>query len=401
MARIAVIAAGNVGFHNPGMLTVDLAFDAMRKRLGHGVNVSWYSILHPAVLPTRGYVDERELPFQLKSISNNLHEVYEHDSVVFWGDFLHARHYIEQDATMGLVKFGVAADRDGARQLLYRSLFLRDAPDEVLSRTVLYGGTVLHNSQADYVDKDYNSAFTRLITKSRAVWMREPLSAAKIAHLRPNDVRSHFGTDAALLLRPGDLDILPTTGWAATISKGDVAGVFVGQRTEIPGWMRSFCEELADRLDVRLEWLPWLPAEPSPALGIEARTGRTTVGDLLAAVAGYKFVITDTYHLSLNAWRSGTPAVCIGSPQPAETPTGVLTLNDLKKHIFHLSYDAGDFYIPTERGKGDQWKVRLERVAQLLDRGYESVVDRIRLHAERSGDSLKIALESILGSALR
>lgn len=396
--RIAVVTAANPGYKNTGMVTVDLAFEAIRRRLGDGIRASWYSLYRPTVIPLRDYVRENDLPFRVQPLAENLDQLYEYDAVVFWGDFLHTRHYIEQDApTMSRI-LGLMSDREEARQLLHRSLLLRDAPEELLSRTVLYGGTILHNSQADYADRDYGSAFTRLITQSHSVWMREPISAAKVAHLREDEGSAHFGADAALLLRrPDDLAALPATGWAGMIPSNEVIGVYLGGRTEIPSWLPSFCRRLAARLDTRLEWLPWFDVATCGTLDIETRAGHYTVGDILASLSRYRLIITDTYHLCVNAWRSGTPVVCIGSPQPVDSSAGGFrSLNDLKKHVFHLAYDAGDFYVSTARGTSAQHREHFERLVQLLDGGFKPVVQRMHHHAERSEAALNQTLTSIL-----
>lgn len=54
MARVAVITAPNIGYRNTGMLTVDLAFEAMRRRMGDGVEASWYTLHLPQTVPLRG-----------------------------------------------------------------------------------------------------------------------------------------------------------------------------------------------------------------------------------------------------------------------------------------------------------------------------------------------------------
>ena len=119
-------------------------------------------------------------------------------------------------------------------------------------------------------------------------------------------------------------------------------GLFIGARTETPDWLPSFADAMADRLDTTLEWFPWLDID----------------------------------------WRSGTPAICIGTPSPGPAPYGFLSLSDLKKHVFHLGYDATDFYLST-RDEGEPVRqAKIEQIAQLLsDGGAPSIVARMRAHA--------------------
>ncbi|MEU6139637.1 hypothetical protein ABZ848_04665 [Streptomyces sp. NPDC047081] len=400
MARVAVITAPNIGYRNTGMLTVDLAFESLRRRMGGGIDASWYTLHLPETAELREGAKGTDFPFRFRSLSDHLDELREHDAVVFWGDFLHARHYMEQDATNRLLDFGFAENRDIARDQLHRTLLLSDQPDELLSRTLSYGGTILHNTQSDLEDKEYGPLFTRLMTRSHRVWMREPLSAAKIAHLRGDRTTEYFGSDAALLSRPGDLDHLPTTQWSRQLPDGGAIGVFLGARGTIPDWLPGLCRKVSDRFGAPLEWLPWFDRDiPAQAGAIEARPGTPTVGDLLGVLPRYRLVITDTYHLAVNAWGTGTPVLCVGAPEPVPTThDDYLTLSQVKKHVFHLAYDAADFYLTTAPDTPEGHERRLDRLVRLVEGGgADAVAARIREHADHSATAFTGALASLLG----
>lgn len=394
-SRISVITADNPGYQNPGMITVDLAFESIRKRLGLDVGVDWFTLHFPSVSQLRPYVDPNRLPFQFIRLED-LAAWPEGRPLVVWGDFLQTRHYIEQDAMIKMLRFGRANDREEGRRILHRLLLLGDEPAELLQRTILYGGTILHNSQADYLDSRYGRAFERLIEGCHSVWLRDPISVAKAGHVRAMERPARFGADAALLLDSADTADLECSGWADDIKSGAVAGVFVGLRTQTPSWLPSFCEALGARLKTRLEWLPWLEIDRRTAVRIEQRPGPVSFGDLLSALSRYRFVITDTYHLCVNAWRVGTPAICIGSPQPGFSPEGLLTLNDWKKHIFYASYEATDFYLSTETSAGEL-KDQAERIAHLIEvGGFEPVVARMHRHAEQSRVELECTMNTLI-----
>ncbi|WP_338778261.1 hypothetical protein [Streptomyces sp. DG1A-41] len=395
MARVAVITAPNIGYRNTGMLTVDLAFESLRRRMTPEIDATWYTLHTPETVPLRECAQGTDFPFRFHPLAEHLDTLRDHDAVVFWGDFLHTRHYLEQDATNRLLDFGFAEDREAARSLLNRTLLFADQPDELLARTLSYGGTILHNSQSDYEDKEYGPLFSRLVTRSRRVWVRDPLSAAKIAHLRGDRTTDYFGSDAALLSRPGDLDHIPTTEWSRAVPDGGAIGVFLGARTPIPQWLPAFCQDLSERLGAPLEWLPWFDRDiPAPVGHIAPRPGRHTIGDLVGVLPRYRLVITDTYHLSVNAWGAGTPALCVGAPEPTpKTHDDYLTLSDVKKHVFHMAYDATDFYLSTQEGHGQS----TDRLVQLLeDGGAEAVASRIRAHADYSATAFTETLASVL-----
>jgi Polysaccharide pyruvyl transferase len=392
--RIAVTTADNVGYENAGMVTVDLAFESVRKRLGPAAGVKWSTLHVPSAVPIRPYLREEDLPFALRRLEcpGSSGETVR----VIWGDFLQTRHYIEQDATIKLFRFGRATDRAEARELLHRLLLLRDEPAEVLERTVLYGGTLLHNTQSDYQDSAYYRAFSRLIAECHSLWLRDPVSVAKAGHLRAADRPPQFGADAALLLDSEEVARLPRTTWADDIADGAVAGVFVGERTARPPWLAQFCEELAARMEVRLEWLPWTETQAPGRLPVDQRGGPVLLGDLLAALPRYRFVISDTYHLCVNAWRVGTPAICIAAPQPGPSPDGILSLNDWKKHVFYAAYEAMDLYLATNLDTEDVSKNHVERLSDFLEnRAFQPVTARIRQHAERSAEAFVSCLRSM------
>ncbi|PPS67893.1 MULTISPECIES: hypothetical protein [Streptomyces] len=398
MGRVAVITAPNIGYRNTGMLTVDLAFESLRRRMDTAFDATWYTLHTPETVPLREGARGTAFPFRFHPLAEHLDTLRDHDAVVFWGDFLHTRHYLAQDATNRLLDFGFATDRDDARAQLNRALLLADQPDEVLARTLSYGGTILHNTQSDYEDKEYGPLFSRLVTHSHRMWVRDPLSAAKIAHLRRDRTTDHFGSDAALLSRPGDLDHLPVSQWSRSVPEGGAIGVFLGARTPIPDWLPAFCQGLSDRLGAPLEWLPWFDRDVPAAVGhIAARPGSPTVGDLVGVLPRYRLVITDTYHLAVNAWGAGTPAVCVGAPEPTpKTHDDYLTLSDVKKHVFHMAYDATDFYLTTQEGHGQD----LDRIVGLLEGGgADTVAARIRDHADHSAASFTRTLASLLDTA--
>ncbi|MCS0605364.1 polysaccharide pyruvyl transferase family protein [Streptomyces sp. LP11] len=399
MARVAVITAPNIGYRNTGMLTVDLAFDSLRRRMATAVEPTWYTLHPPETVPLRPYIHPTDLPFRFRPLAPHLAELDDHDAVVFWGDFLHTRHYLAQDATNRLLDFGMAEDRDGARALLERTLLLADQPESLLSRTLSYGGTILHNTQSDYEDKQYGPLFTRLMTRSHRVWMRDPLSAAKLAHLRGDFTTPHFASDAALLNHPADLNRLPATEWSREMPDDGAIGVFLGARTEIPEWLPAFCRALSDRLGAPLAWLPWFDREIPADFGpVARRPGTPTAGDLLQSLSRYRLVITDTYHLCVNAWGAGTPVVCVGAPQPAPTTDDdYLTLSDLKKHVFHLAYDATDFYLSTRPDTPEAHERRAAGIVRLVTGGAADAVGaRTRRHASASEAAFTGALTSLL-----
>jgi hypothetical protein len=228
--RIAVIAAPNLGYANPGMLTVDLAAAGVLKRVAPDADVSWYTLhlpdqlaaIHPSVNP-------RDLPFRWRSLIDHFDDVCRHDAILLWGDFLQARHYFVQDAVDRLV-LGSKQRLSPAQALetLYRCMLFSESSLPVLRKVIIFGSTVLFNRQSDYAADRYGEHFFRLVRNCGAVWTREPLSAAKIQHVRQDHRAPALGIDPALLLRDEDLASLATTGWSDAPPFDDRVGLFFG-----------------------------------------------------------------------------------------------------------------------------------------------------------------------------
>ena len=272
----------------------------------------------------------------------------------------------------------------------------------MLKRTLSYGSTILFNSQSDYADSGYGPAFLRFIGGCRAVWMREPLSAAKVGHVRQNAAEIHLDTDAAFLLGSDALP-LPTSDWSEEIDDSRV-GVFIGSRTKIPRGFVGFCRDLAGRFGARPEWFPWfkprgrVDRQRITRQRLSWRDRPYTTGDLLAAVARYRFVITDTYHVCVNAWRLGTPAVCLGS-EDAAVAARKSTLSDLKKQVLYSMYDASDFYLPVGAAIRKRAET-VERLAVLLrSDAAAAITTRVRSHAERAAAQLRDTFLAVLDGA--
>ena len=316
------------------MLTVDLAAASVLKRaLPDGV-ISWYALHAPDQFGRiHASVNPSELPFNWRSLVEHFDEVCEHDVILLWGDFLQARHYFVQDAVERLVEGsnqGLSADK--ALDVLYRCLLFKDTAPAVLNKVFVFGSSILFNRQTDYASDRYGDYLVRLFRNCGGVWAREPISAAKIQHLRQDYASTALGTDSAFLLRNEDIAPLSTTSWLDNPPLEDRIGLFFGARTRPSRALFELLRALTQRLGLQLEWLPWLPLHEwmrsaridpwrKPVLAAALAYGRRKIdrlmtrgahysaGDLLAAVGRYRCIVTDTYHLCVNAWRAGTPVI--------------------------------------------------------------------------------------------
>jgi hypothetical protein len=404
--RIAVIAAPNGGYTNPGMLTVDLAAAAVLKRALPNCVLSWYTLHPPDEFESlHPYINPSDLPFDWLPLVEHFDDVCGHDAIVLWGDFLQARHYFVQDAVDRLVRSKKNTSAEQALDILYRCLLFSDAPASVLRKVIIFGSTILFNRQNDYALDRYGEHLSRLFRGCAGIWAREPVSAAKIHHIRQDYSSPCLGTDSAFLLRHEDTARLPTTRWIDDHPFADRVGVFFGVRTRPPRGLITFLQQVAQQLGVHLEWLPWFPLHEwlrtsvprhiwlNPFLAAYIFNSRRKIdrlmirgttysaGDLLAAIRRYRFVVTDTYHLCVNSWRVGTPAICFGSPEASPKHQ---TLDDYKKRMLYEMYEATDFYLSTSSVRDPVGRrLDVEKVVHTItdDSIARAITERIHAHA--------------------
>lgn len=361
--RLAVLCASTGQLRNTGMVSVDLAAFARLPHIVPGCSVELFTFKEsgpPAY-------SSNELPFIHRDLFCEEQRYLESDAFLFWGDFPHARYYW---------RYG----RDGRKAddpTVLRTNWLTSLSPERLSTATIFGTTVMTNTAEDMVDdKEYAHRFRRLMTGAGSVLMRDAVSAAKVSVFRGSE--ASLGCDPAFLLRKDDLKLL--ANYREPLSPSGV-GVFFG-RTPRKLRMLRFATALARGLGERARWLPWFVQKSHVrwavrSQGIAFQNRPLGPRELLSELASCRFVVTDTYHVCVNAWRAGVPAICIGSAfGPMHTP-----VTEKKKEILYEMLDARPFYIHVE---------------QLNRRG--ALIDRLVTQLEASVVAAQVAEEAALQS---
>ena len=376
--KIAVISASQP---DTGMLTVELAAASLKLEFPEASFVFFTFPPQPGK-QFNDFFFLTESDIEFRYLPESLDEVYTYDVIFFWGDFLNSHTWMNQSGPLQL-QFSNYSKQE-VREIILKCMLFKDAPIEVLQKTFLFGGTILPDKQKNLEDSEYYQCFIRLVSNCRKVWMREPISAARVSLLRKQK-EDCLGVDAAL--------ILPENLYFPNIQRENEKnpskiGLFVGSRTPMDSSLTSFLTALKTEFKSDINWLPWFKfktQQPQSKLSLVKSRVKTllgspqvkaneivrqkkiqsqhivnslrqeylnatsrTLGDLLHQLCQYKFVVTDTYHVCINAWRMGVPAICISSQIP--TPgsfTG--TLKDEKKYILYLTYQATDFFVTLEQ----------------------------------------------------
>jgi hypothetical protein len=338
---ISVVCAPPNG-QNPGMASVDLAFGQIAALAGADEVTYWRLWDHSETLEPHSAARAASTdPFfdpdtglTYHNLRGNLEQALSARCVVYWGDFLHLASYQRIAADVLANYLGLFPDAATAADYASNHLLLSHQAPTVLSKVMSYGTTLSLNSAADYAG-DYGPMLRRFLTGVNRIWVRDPYSAVVAREARGNPDESCYGVDAAFLL-----DVEPN------VHRGESLGVYFGRSTFRPESVALFSRAIAKRLDLRGRWIQW-GDEPAfwpmdhrrrfrlawPGLddedaasswrrtfssyhsilrGREPRQRPTTSAPvLLRQLAQHAVIITDTYHLAVNAWRVGTPAVCI------------------------------------------------------------------------------------------
>jgi hypothetical protein len=380
------------------MHSVDLAARFFLERIGLGASATFYTLVHPGRWIPEWAARGAELPIDYVEAHERLDEIRSSDLLLYWGDFLHAHHYHKASVKV-LVQLGMAAGEAEAMELQRRHHLLEGGSDDVLASAISFGTTLIANSEKDYSDEGYARALSRFARGARRIWVRDPLSAAKIGHLTGDHSTNHLGVDCAMLSRPEDLDSLSKGAWSEEIAPGQYAGVYFGGRTDVRSeHFVPFVRRLCAIHGVKADWIPWLMrssiskqeegAWMHPDLRV--RPASRMLGDLYAALRKYRFVVTDTYHLCLNSWRAGTPAVCVGG---AESEMEKTALGNKKKDVFYSMYEASDLYVES-RWLETAAESAAERIGAALGeaRISRAIQERIEAHSAAIGAQLASAL---------
>jgi hypothetical protein len=101
------------------------------------------------------------------------------------------------------------------------------------------------------------------------------------------------------------------------------------------------------------------------------------VGEMMEKIGAARFVITDTYHLCVNALRIGTPAICLAGDDEKQ----MSSLSDYKKKVLFKSFEIEDFYHSKLRDLsecGEASRV-ISGVERVMDRSFtEAKMEQVR-----------------------
>jgi hypothetical protein len=413
-----------VNGRNPGMASVDLGFGTVAASLDADVaywrvwdQSEWHEPPGGSRLVDPGVFFDETSELTYRSSRGHLDEFLDADAVVFWGDFHHMAVYLAQTADviarrMGALCPGEAAELAASQQLL------RGQPDEVLARTITFGTTLAFNTDRDYAG-NYGADLDRFLASVHGAWFRDGYSARIGEIARAPRTDSCLGADAAFLADGPSHDPSSAAG----------IGVFVGRSSVRPEAVARFGRALSRHLDTPATWMPWgaapamWPMQSRKRLRLawpELESGRrlstrervqhvrsvardgipeelVPVRGLFDRIAASRLIVTDTYHLAVNAWRIGTPTILLHDWAPSATwnvNSGQGVGRD-KRHDLYSQLDALSLLIDVNAlPSGPAMRSLVDR---LLDQDLrESVHGRARAIAEHARQRVTDSLADLL-----
>lgn len=385
---------------NAGMKTVDMAWDVFLRRNHLSLPYKRFSI--KAKEHTVHVTDTAHLEY-LSSLDFDLSMLEKNDILVFWGDFLHAHHYLKNDLLRiarkrklknyffdlfknpKLQRFNNNNYLDWA----YEFYLLQGSEQKHWKGSISFGTTLIGDHDFEIMKQEnYMNSFTKFIQNLDHIWTRDVYSALQAAHIRQDYSKSYLGVDAALLIGPEDYDFILDLPNVTIPDQHYIVTHFA--RTEAPiNNLLSLAERIGHTLNMPLFWLPWivdLDDEKFEAMdkkfkGAIRELEAKNYSDLIHSLKNASLVVTDTYHLALIGWRLGVPVLCIGSGMNYPTST----IHDKKKEVFYTMHNMLPFYFYSELLEDEKSisdYLVLVKDEFMDKKSIENIINKIKLHAE-------------------
>lgn len=340
---------------NPGMKTVDMAWDIFLQKNHLALPYKRFSI--KAKEQTIHVTDTMHLHYN-SSLDFDLSMLGKDDILVFWGDFLHAHHYLKNDLLRiarkrklkhylfdlfknpKLQRFNDNNYLDWA----YEFYLLQGAEQKHWKGSISFGTTLIGDHDFEIMkQKNYMDSFTKFIQNLDRIWTRDVHSALQAAHIREDYLKSYLGVDAALLIAPEDYDSILDVPSVTLPEEKYILTHFA--RTEAPiNQLLTLAQRISIELKMPLFWFPWLNHLDENFKGSLDEINAGSYSDLIHTLKNASLVVTDTYHLALIGWRLGVPVLCIGSG--VHYPSS--TVHDKKKEVFYMMHNMLPFYFYSE-----------------------------------------------------
>lgn len=360
--KIAVILASNIA--NTGMYSVDLAGFRLFESFDQTVDY-----FMAGAGGAYGVFKYGQLPVHHLSHPEMLRD---YDTVVYWGDFTTNPQY-------GMDDFFLLRERhDGADT---RSKAFGVWLDLLMLRRIEKGGMRIFSFGQNFQSLPVAAkrmdltVIAPLYARFDAFLPRDPVSCDKLAATFPGIAgdRIMAGTDCAFLLDGAVRNARPD-------GARDIGAFLFRSNIQNPRVLGEALQADGHRVtDIRR----WLGA-PTNALHTHFR-------DKCDQIRSFGCVITDTYHLAVNAIREGVTPIVLGRTDREQ----LSTVSDYKKRVLLHDLGAEDLHVEVPGDMLDDATIEsiTSKVAAILDR---SEPHPIHAEARRRADSMRTRIEELL-----
>lgn len=326
--RYAVICAANEG--NSGMVSVDAA--AVQFLESHRADYSLFTAQQ-----TAGKMDTYTL-------LSDWHQLNEYTHVLYWGDFLNSPLYGYKSFPSRSKRWGLARrNREAIDQ--WRKLFI---PSAIGSHQQLHA--IGQNFQNYFEDPKNEEAFTRVFgaleSGFSSVTVRDPFSYQNLSR--------QFSFENLAKIRQGiDCAFLQDAPIATNEAGGTGTFAYYFRRSKLkdPAALVAQIEKSTGLRGVPLE--KWIP--------LPAGRWEEHFTQLKGVINNAEFVLSDTYHVCVNAMQSRVPVVGVGRAQKRQEST----IGDFKKGVLFDMFDLSRFYV--EIPEGGQEEEHLSEIPQVIN----------------------------------
>ncbi|WP_432471663.1 hypothetical protein [Amphritea sp. HPY] len=328
--KISIVCAFNPN-RNTGMYTVDKAALDFFKNLPDA-KLSFYTIGDLSQFDS----GESEETINYMSLLDNYESFISSDRIVYWGDFLHSYTYWINDLIPRMLAHKVSSSFDESIEHIYKTILLEGAETSVLNKVVIYGSTMLPDDSTVLTEDRYFSGIKRLLSHSRGVFFRDALSNAKYSFLDSD--RSMYGTDCA---------ILNSNTYPISTKINNKVAVYFGRSGRLERLkFLTFAYFVTKKSGKKPKWVQWFPQKNRDRIFSYLLSGKVSQeqqqpSDIIQNLYSYDFVITDVYHMAVNSWARGIPAILIG--YGAKHDKG--TLGSKKKETLYAQFFLQKFYV--------------------------------------------------------
>lgn len=305
--RYAVVCAAHGG--NSGMYSVDKGAENFFG--AHGADYEMF-------------VSQKDYRYRSLSYStlNSISDLRDFTHVVYWGDFINNPVYGYHGYPWRAKKWGLAKSREDAIDEWHR---LFNPPEMPSHQKIISAGA---NFQHDFNEYGYRfnpkTVFNNIEKTFHTLFLRDDASHQSLSRQVSFDylpqVRS--GVDCAFLQ----------------------AAPEGGGRMDPPSFVYFFRRSGIDNVPEVVKEIErstgFRGIDLSGWLGLKSGKWESSFAEMRETINSSKFVVSDTYHLCVNALQLGRPVIGVGRAQSHQRGT----LGDFKKRVLFRMFNLEEFY---------------------------------------------------------